>query len=1097
MRSKSFLIFALGVLLLIGTTAVAQQVSSGTVEGRVVDENQDPVPGALITITGEQGKKSTTTNNDGEYRFPFVASGTYEVRAELSGYSTIVVPDVDVVINKRTILPITLPLGQVETVTVTSERPLVDTKTTSVGENFRVDEFIEALPVGRNFTAAIGLAPGAVASGGVYGPGASNYSIGGSSGLENSYLIDGVNVTDSGYGGVGTFTNVFGSLGTGVTTDFLEEVQVKTGGFEAEWGQALGGVVNSVVKSGGNQFTGALKLFAQPGSLEGGRKLVELPAGASGFLRPTEYEYYDVGLHMGGPIIKDKFFWFAAYNPVRTTETRQAQNLRNPLGGIGDYPDTKLYPSYPGTKDVDRDSDNYAAKLSWYMTPNHRLELTAFGDPSDGVGRDGTTAASLALPTKGADGIIGTADDGCTGTGVCYTPEGWDANGFQSNIDWGADQQALKWEGSFGANNFITAQVSHKKNEFTETPVVDNYLYRDRRLLFEWLFGGTNLPFGGNLNSGGQGFIGPNTDETYEYSLKMTTILGNHELRYGGAYLDVEYMQPSVYSGDQFTFDFPVNDGGDFVELTTASGARVDVRGSFWDCPDCGYGGGVPYYRVIRARLDDSTDPTKSKETSLFIQDTWSITPRWTLKLGLRYSKQELEGSGAFTIPFSSDPSTDTGFSDEPTSFTPSSYTFPSEIAPRIGVSWDVMGDGRSKLYANYGRYFERVPSDLAVRQFSNEVGFSSLQFADPALSILCSSANNQAGECSSDSPRFQGLSQGEIADNTKLPYVDEFLVGYQHQLRPNLSVEIRGIYRDQGRVLEDVQYTSVEETQNFYYGGYGYGDPFPGFGSNPFTNYIMANPGDNTPNDVAFPFTKPKREYRAVELIFNKRFSNNWLMYAHYRYSKLYGNYEGLFRNDNGQSDPNITSLFDFPESPIMRGQYNSGPLNTDRPNVLKMYGTYFFDNGLEIGGAFNWSSGTPRTSLLAHPNYQNSGELPGKIPLYYVPGDSSGDGTNDSWVAQPGTGWFLADYTDAPRGALGRNPDLATVDFHLAYKLNVKRSTLTFGVDVFNIFNSQEVSEMVDTVEFIATVPDPNFNSILAYQGPRQIRLLAKWNW
>ena len=86
MRSKSFLIFALGVLLLIGTSALAQQISSGTIEGRVVDENQDPVPGALISITGEQGKKSTTTNNNGEYRFPFVASGNYEVRAELSGY---------------------------------------------------------------------------------------------------------------------------------------------------------------------------------------------------------------------------------------------------------------------------------------------------------------------------------------------------------------------------------------------------------------------------------------------------------------------------------------------------------------------------------------------------------------------------------------------------------------------------------------------------------------------------------------------------------------------------------------------------------------------------------------------------------------------------------------------------------------------------------------------------------------------------------------------------------------------------------------------------------------------------------------------------
>jgi hypothetical protein len=180
------------------------------------------------------------------------------------------------------------------------------------------------------------------------------------------------------------------------------------------------------------------------------------------------------------------------------------------------------------------------------------------------------------------------------------------------------------------------------------------------------------------------------------------------------------------------------------------------------------------------------------------------------------------------------------------------------------------------------------------------------------------------------------------------------------------------------------------------------------------------------------------------------------------------------------------------------MRGQYNSGPLNTDRPNVFRMYGTYFWDNGLELGGAFNWQSGTPRTSLLAHPNYQNSGELPGKIPVYFVGCDTTGGGgPNNGWCTQPGTGLFLADYTDAPRGALGRNPDIATVDAHLAYKFNVKRSTLTFGLDIFNLFNAQEVQEMVDTVEFIATVPDPNFNSILAYQGPRQVRFTARWNW
>ena len=197
-------------------------------------------------------------------------------------------------------------------------------------------------------------------------------------------------------------------------------------------------------------------------------------------------------------------------------------------------------------------------------------------------------------------------------------------------------------------------------------------------------------------------------------------------------------------------------------------------------------------------------------------------------------------------------------------------------------------------------------------------------------------------------------------------------------ELTPNSSLEVRTIFRQQGRVLEDTQVNAVEQIQNFYYGtGYGYPyDPFGGvkgvnsgkssqFPATVFGPYVLANPGTSTiPKGLqaGLNFPAPKRQYKALELVYTRRFSNSWQLYANYRLARLDGNYEGLFRNDNGQSDPNITSLYDFPNSPLMSGQFRSGVLPTDTTHVVHVYPTYQFGNKLRIGGNLSWASGVPR---------------------------------------------------------------------------------------------------------------------------------------
>src|SRR5262249_3858013 len=186
------------------------------------------------------------------------------------------------------------------------------------------------------------------------------------------------------------------------------------------------------------------------------------------------------------------------------------------------------------------------------------------------------------------------------------------------------------------------------------------------------------------------------------------------------------------------------------------------------------------------------------------------------------------------------------------------------------------------------------------------------------------SGADTGLGGCDTIVPVFtQGVDQTAVVGGVKLPYEDEISGGFSFEAGPNSAFEVRTIYRNQGRVLEDVQVNAIEQTQNFYYGvAYGYPyDPFGGvkgvnggksstFPATPFGTYFLANPGTKQiPSGGLYGFPKPERVYQALELIYTRRLADRWSLYANYRLSSLQGNYEGLYRNDNGQSDPNITS--------------------------------------------------------------------------------------------------------------------------------------------------------------------------------------------
>ena len=290
----------IGALLVALTLAVtglatAQETTSGSIAGQVLDAQGLGVPGATVTITSEQGTKDYVTDAEGRFFAPFLQPGVYDARVELSGFAPIEQRMIQVRLGQRvTLTDLTMRVGGLtETVQVQGAAPVIDASSTTVGGVLSSD-VVRMLPVGRNFTDTLYLLPGVSDSSGV---GRANPSIGGASGLENAYIVDGINISNAGYGGVGTYSIVFGSLGTGVTTDFIQETQVKTAGFEAEFGQSTGGVVNVVTKSGTNTYRGTLFGNFRPSTLEAGWKQLETP---NGTVNTEGQDDYDYGAGVGG-----------------------------------------------------------------------------------------------------------------------------------------------------------------------------------------------------------------------------------------------------------------------------------------------------------------------------------------------------------------------------------------------------------------------------------------------------------------------------------------------------------------------------------------------------------------------------------------------------------------------------------------------------------------------------------------------------------------------------------------------------------------------------------------------------------------------------
>ncbi len=511
-----------GILLLAVLMVCAQmfaQESSvrGNLSGVVMDSSGAVVPSATATLTGPTGTKTATTDNDGRFSFPSLTPGMYGVKIEKTGFKNAEAKRLEVTLGRTASVTLTLQPGAAsETVEVTGTATTVDTSSTSVGASLP-DTFYQQVPVARNVSSLFYVAPGAADSGGA---GRSNPSISGASGLENLYVADGVNITDASFGGLGVFTRRQGSIGSGINLSFIKEVSVKTSGFEPQYGQADGGLVQLITKSGSNHYHGEIGAYFAPHGAEASYIQTDpIRVNKSGFYNGESA--YDIDGELGGPVpgLKDHLFFFGSFDPT--------WNQRY----IGAADGTGLQALYPNGMSVFNRVFNYAGKLTWKLNDNHQIESSVFGDPT--------------WTNNGLQSLAGLNSQN---------------NTAMSRLKYGTRNWVVRYNGTLSPTWLVNGSFTWNNNRATETPLDPSILGISLR------------PDGRHVSSlQGLGFFENHDTNSYAINFdtqKIVHALGTHTFSVGYRYERPNYTDFETASGGRFPVPNTNINGDDYLGCT-------------------------------------------------------------------------------------------------------------------------------------------------------------------------------------------------------------------------------------------------------------------------------------------------------------------------------------------------------------------------------------------------------------------------------------------------------------------------------------------------------------------------------------------------
>jgi hypothetical protein len=996
---KSVLCMAMGLCLssLAVAPALAQSVT-GAVAGHAD-------AGAQVTVTNNAtgASRSVTVNADGSYRLAQLPVGDYSLQVSRGGQAVGAPVSVGVSLGGTT----TVNLGSggdvtnLQSIQVVGSQVInrVDVRSTESATNITREE-LARLPVDQSLGSVALLAPGVVSSGATFG----GLTFGGSSVAENVTYINGLDVTDpyrrQGY--------------SSVPYNFYEEVQVKTGGYSAEFGRSTGGVINAVTRSGGNEFHGGVEITAEP----------------SAFSADQEDHFHDDGViderdrtsrdkspllktnvWASGPLVKDKLFFFAMY------EKRNA-----------DSQDVDTTEAWKTTSN----NDFWGGKLDWHINDDHLLELLAFSDKSDSA----TTHYAYDWDADAFGSNLGESSGGSGGDNWSLTYTGHITDNFVAKAMYGVNKRSTSVSGgAWDADCSIFSRSSSYDSLFPAATEQEGC-----------------SPTNSSINS--------RADTRKASRLDFEWTLGDHLLRFG---MDREVMDSNssvVYPGDGVSY--------------TVNGLRADlppdkrvINGT--QVPD-----GVTAY--IDARHYITGTPVSTEAQAIYLEDNWSITPNLLLNLGVRGDKFENTLASGATF---------------------AKADFSDMISPRIGFSWDMKGDGTTKVFGNAGRYYIPLTNKLTDyfgggttdehtyyvldgwTEKTDSVTGSSYLF--PQIGAQIGPVNTDGNVTAPDDVRTA------VSRDLKQVFQDEYILGFQQAISQTWSYGINATYRKVTRAVEDVSTRHVEGCP--WYSG----------------DWPILNPGEtntlwcpDTDDWVTFDnsedgykasgsgeimgYKKPRRTYKAVEFQLDRAWDGKWSFNASYLWSKSEGNVEGPVNSDTGYNDTNLVQYYDHP---AVNERY--GVLFNDHRHQIKLRGSYKINDIWSVGATFSAVSGGPITAFgVVWPNDNRTAGGPGEF---------SGGGSGWLCVANCGD-YTTRELVYSPRGAFGRMSWVKDLSASVTWALPVEGIDLKARFSVYNLLNSQTTVNVHSRYEGLPGAEMPYFGQGTVWQSPRSAQLVVTYN-
>jgi len=1130
-------------VLIVTSCGLFAQETTGGLTGTIKDASGAVVSGAHVEVTSPNlaGGKSLDTDSAGYYRFANLPPGEYTITVTAKGFRTAKRAGLVLEVGHLPTVDIALEVGTAaEVVEVSGAAPMIDVTTETTQTNITQD-VVQDVPHGRSFQSVIQFAPsarneplagsnpynGGTGSGGTSpGNGSNGNSVGfmvaGGSDSENSYLVEGQETADV----AGGFSH------TNVPFDFIQEVQVKSSGIEAEHGGALGGVVNVVMKKGSNSYHGSVFGALEKDAFDGspvayqrydplGQTVAAPGAGAINNI-DTPYQQYqpirshtsDVqpGFTFGGPLMKDKVYFFLGFNPEWNNSERFV-NYGPTAGGI--LPFSQNTQTYYTTARIDASlSQKIRIFGSWlYQAQRQNGESLPHSDSTTGLFNVST-------------GCFSQTSAACLG--------GIPTFAFAHNLGYSAPNQVT----NVGADITINSRLVATTRFGYYFQNYHDFGYPTSGQLTIWNnsgVGGTDAfgdPLPASLQQGGGYFNAPqnqnftvrNANKAIQFDQDLAWFksgwAGTHNFKFGYQLnrlsndLDQHWNEPATL----FNVGNPNTDPSAVYSSSSPNGntACLALTAAYGNC--------AGQFGYVTVEDFGSLGKATSFNHGLFVQDAWTIGHGVTINAGVRFDKEYLPGEGGAP-----------GVTNHPINF---SWT--DKIAPRIGAAWDVFKDGKMKVFGSYGQFYDIMKLNLAISSFGGQYwqncvyGLSTSDLSQIAPLFngsgrFCggpgtdstTQANNitsvPAGStgltfiensnfrafpttCSTCSPTQEGVAPG------LKPYEQhESAFGVDYQISKSLSFEARWDRRRLDHVIEDsaLYNPNIGETFVINNPGQGVGKTFAGFwnflyGCSPTNLTACANYTDPVatggvpqicdPNTGQCPpanLIPGARSYDGVELRITKSSSNHWFGMFSYTYSKLRGNYTGLTTTDiadggGGRNAPNNSRSFDEPIFQFnANGGSSSGLLPTDRPNAFKGYAYYQLPWGKLSSkmstdlGLFQYAySGSPLTS------YADVGyAFPGAFPVDIVNRGKWVDVTED-----PVTGVITV---GAPRTR--RTPWYTQTDFNFQQNYRVaEQKVITFSATFANLLGQRAVTSYGQQVDSNITQSfmSPN-NTFVASQG------------